>query len=60
MSAKLLLTAEELSVILNVNISTVETLARTKQLPGKLVKRRYRFDLDAVLRYCRRLEGGAA
>lgn len=55
-----LLTAEELSVILNVTASTVEKLARTKQLPGKLVKRRYRFDLNAVLRCLRRLEGGAA
>ena len=55
-----LLTAEQLSVILNVSASTIEKLAKTKQLPGKLIKRRYHFDVNALLRHFRTLEGGAA
>jgi hypothetical protein len=55
-----LVTVEQLSLILNINASTIEKLAKTKQLPGKLIKRRYHFDVDSVLRYFRTLEGGAA
>jgi excisionase family DNA binding protein len=54
------LTAEELSRILNISEYTVKKLAREKQIPCVMVKRRFRFDLKEILEYFKELEGGAA
>jgi hypothetical protein len=54
------LTAEELSLILDVSESTIQKMARTKQLPCTYVNRKPSFDFERLLRYFRELEGGAA
>jgi len=54
------LTAEQLSIILNISEFTVKKLAREKELPCVFVNRRPRFCLDAVIKYFEKLEGGAA
>jgi excisionase family DNA binding protein len=53
-----LLTAEELSQVLNIAPMTVKKLAKTKQLPCIYKRRRLRFDFDKVLAYFKQLEGG--
>jgi hypothetical protein len=55
-----LLTAKELSLILNITERTVKKLAQTNQLPSTYVHRRLRFDFNKVMARLRRLEGGAA
>jgi NADH/NAD ratio-sensing transcriptional regulator Rex len=55
-----ILSAEELARILNVNEITVRKLAREKQIPCRLVKKRYGFDLKEMIRFFKKLEGGAA
>jgi hypothetical protein len=55
-----LLTAGELSLILDVNLRTVKKLVKTNQLPVVYVNRRLHFDYNEVLAYFGRLEGGAA
>jgi excisionase family DNA binding protein len=60
MKATALLTADELSQILNISEFTVKKLAKTRQLPCTYVGRQPRFNLYKVLEYFQRLEGGAA
>jgi excisionase family DNA binding protein len=55
-----LLTAEELAGILGISEFTVKRLAKEKQLPCITTNRRYRFNLEEILKYFRELEGGAA
>jgi excisionase family DNA binding protein len=55
-----LLTAEELSEILNISEFTVKKLARSRQLPCVYVNRRPRFNLDTLLKFFRQMEGGVA
>jgi hypothetical protein len=55
-----LLTAGELSMILDINLLTVKKLAKTKQLPAVYIKNRPHFDFCKVLACLRLLEGGAA
>jgi excisionase family DNA binding protein len=55
-----LLSAEELSHVLNVSEFTVKKLAREKQIPCVFEKGRYRFNLKEITEFFRRLEGGAA
>jgi excisionase family DNA binding protein len=52
--------AKELARLLNVNEFTIKKLAKEKQIPCRLIKRRYRFNLKTVLQFFRKLEGGAA
>jgi excisionase family DNA binding protein len=55
-----LLTAEEMAGILGISEFTLKKLAREKQIPHMIISRRYRFSLEQVLKYFRKLEGGAA
>ena len=55
-----LLTAGELSLILDINLLTIKKLVKTKQLPSLYINRRLRFDFEKVLAHFKRLEGGAA
>jgi hypothetical protein len=57
---KALFTAEQLSLVLNISEFTVKKLARDGELPCKYVNRRPQFDVDALLKYFQKLEGGAA
>jgi excisionase family DNA binding protein len=50
------LTAEEVSLILNISESTVKKLARNKELPCIYVKSRPRFNLKALIKYFEKLE----
>ena len=55
-----LLNAEQLSLILNISEFTIKKLARAKEIPCKYVNRRPQFNLDVLLEYFEKLEGGAA
>jgi len=55
-----LLTAQELSVVLNINEFTIKELARLGELPCRYAGRRPMFDLTAIREIMDRLEGGAA
>jgi len=57
---KNLLTAEQLSLILNISEFTVKKLARESELPCVFINRRPRFDPDVILKHLQNLEGGAA
>ena len=57
---KVLLTAEQLSLILNISEFTVKKLARDKELPCRYVNRRPQFDMGVLLKYFKTLEGGGA
>jgi len=54
------LTAEQLSLILNISEFTIKKLAKNGELPCRYVNRRPQFELAALLRYFKKLEGGAA
>jgi len=55
-----LMTAEELSLVLNISEITIKKLAKSKELPCVYVNRSPRFSLNALMRHFKRLEGGAA
>jgi hypothetical protein len=55
-----LLTAEELSFILDISEFTIKKLAKQKELPCIYINRQPRFNFKALLKYFERLEGGAA
>jgi len=50
------LTAEELSLILNISEFTVKKLAKDGELPCTYANRRPQFDLDMLLRHFKQLE----
>jgi len=54
------LTAEQLSLVLNISEFTIKKLAREKEIPCVFVNHRPQFDMDELLQYFRKLEGGAA
>ena len=54
------LTAQELSVLLNISEFTVKELASKKLLPCKYAGRRPLFELNAIYELFEKLEGGAA
>jgi len=54
------LTAEQLSLILNISEFTVKKLAKAGELPCKFINRRPQFDIDALLEHFQKLEEGAA
>jgi hypothetical protein len=54
------LKAEELALILNISEFTIKKLAKEKQLPCRIVNRRFRFDLEKIMKYFKKMEGGAA
>jgi excisionase family DNA binding protein len=53
------LTAEELSRILGISGFTVKRLAREGELPCEYAGKQPRFNLKALMKYFRRLEGDA-
>jgi excisionase family DNA binding protein len=55
-----LLSAEELAKILNISEFTIKRLAREKQIPCHVIKRRYQFNVKELLRFFRKMEGGGA
>lgn len=55
-----LVSAEELSRILNISEFTIKKLARNKELPCEYVKRRPQFSLERLFEYFKELEGGGA
>lgn len=55
-----LVTAEQLSLLLNVSEFTVKKLARSKEIPCRHAKGRIVFSLESVLARFKELEGGAA
>jgi len=57
---KILLTAEQLSLVLNISEFTVKKLARDGELPCMYVSRRPQFDIDVLIKHFQKLEGGAA
>jgi hypothetical protein len=57
---RILLNAEQLSLVLNISEFTVKKLARDKELPCAYVNRRPQFDMDALFRHFKKLEGGGA
>jgi hypothetical protein len=54
------LTAAELALILDISEFTIKKLARTGELPYRMMNRRMTFDLASLLEYFRGLEGGTA
>jgi hypothetical protein len=60
MKKKSLLTAEELSLVLDISEFTIKKMAKIKDLPCVYVKRRPMFNFNAILRCFQKLEGGAA
>ena len=57
---KNLLSAEQLSLILNISEFTVKKLARDQELPCIFVNRRPQFDIDVLTKHFAELEGGVA
>jgi hypothetical protein len=57
---RILLNAEQLSLILNISEFTVKKLARARELPCTFINRRPLFNLNVVLQHFKKLEGGAA
>jgi len=55
-----IINSEQLALILGISEFTVRKLAREKEIPCTYVNRRPQFSMDAVLKYFRKLEGGAA
>jgi hypothetical protein len=55
-----LVTAEQLSLILNISEFTVRKLARSKEIPCRYIKGKIVFSLESVLARFKELEGGAA
>jgi len=55
-----LVTAEQLSLILNISEFTVKKLARLRELPCKYEKGKIVFSLECVLARFKELEGGVA
>jgi len=55
-----LLTAEELSLVLNISETTIKKLAKAKDLPCVYVNRSPRFSLNMLIKHFKKLEGGAA
>jgi hypothetical protein len=57
---QVLLTAGQLSLILNISETTVKKLAKEKEIPCTYVNRRPVFNWNAVIKRFQELEGGAA
>jgi hypothetical protein len=55
-----LVTAEQLSLLLNVSEFTIKKLARLKELPSTYAKGKIVFPLEKILDRLKELEGGAA
>jgi hypothetical protein len=55
-----LVTAEQLSLLLNVSEFTIKKLARSNEIPCRYVKGRILFSLESVFARFKELEGGAA
>ena len=55
-----ILTAQELSILLNVSEFTIKELARIGELPCRYAGRRPMFDLKNVQELLEKLQGGAA
>jgi len=55
-----LVTAEQLSLILNVSEFTIKKLARSKELPFTYSKGKIVFSMESVFARLKELEGGAA
>jgi excisionase family DNA binding protein len=55
----ILVSAEELANILSVSEFTVKKLAREKQIPCRIIKRQYRFNMKELVRFFRKMEGTA-
>jgi hypothetical protein len=54
-----LITAEQLSLLLNVSEFTIKKLARLKELPSNTIKGRILFSLESIFDRFEELEGGA-
>jgi len=55
-----ILNAEQVSLILNISEQTVKKLAKEKELPCEIIKRRPYFNWNALIKHFHELEGGAA
>jgi hypothetical protein len=55
-----LLSAEQLSLVLNISEFTVKKLAKEKELPCTFLNRRPQFNMDVIFKHFKKLEGGAA
>jgi hypothetical protein len=55
-----MISAEELSLILEVSEFTVKKLAKSKELPCTYVNRKPKFNIADILKHFNKLEGGAA
>jgi hypothetical protein len=55
-----LLSAEELSQVLNISEFTVKKLAKIKELPCVYVNKQPRFDFQRLVKHFEKVEGGAA
>jgi hypothetical protein len=55
-----IISAGELSLILDISEATVKILAKTKQIPCVYIKRRIFFNVAAIINHLQSLEGGAA
>jgi len=53
------ITAEQLSIMLNISEFTVKKLARSKEIPCNYIKGKIVFSMDKVLARFKELEGGA-
>jgi len=51
------LSAEDLAIILEVNVKTIKGLIKNKELPCEYVNRRPRFNLEMICKYFQKLEG---
>ena len=55
-----LISAGELSLVLDISEETVKILAKTGQIPCTYIKRRIFFDITVIMKHFQRLEGGIA
>jgi hypothetical protein len=55
-----ILTAGQISLILNISEQTVKKLAKDREIPCTFVNRRPQFEWDVLVQRFQELEGGAA
>jgi hypothetical protein len=54
------MSAEELSIVLNISERTVKALAKNAEIPSVKEKNKFWFDFDKIMEHFKTLEGGAA
>ena len=58
MTTQKILTAGELSEILNINENTLKKLTKENQIPGQNIKNRWYYNFEQIIACLQKLEGG--